>query len=160
MNSAKPLAFHAFGPEDPLAAFADTPQTRYLRCYLNDLGAVTVLEEPNYFDRDYLSEFIAFYAASSRGYPNICRRLHFFSIRCTRRLLRSAAGGSRAAKRRLQDAYLGFAVIRPLPAAPYGRTVLRWYPEGTGGRPPRLTAPKRPYTCHVAGVDLVVEGLA
>jgi len=56
----------------------DTTQVQYLRRYLTDLGATSVLEEQNYFDRDYLAEFSAFYSISSTGYPNVCRRLHFF----------------------------------------------------------------------------------
>lgn len=159
MPEPKALIFYPFGKGDPLSAWEDVRQIRYLRFYLEDLSATTVLEEPYYFDRDYLAEFSAFYALSSRGYPNTCRRLHFFSIQVDRPLLLRAAGGDPSTVNTLQKHYLGFVVIRPLSGAPLGRTVLKWYPERTPLRP-RITNPKRQYTSHVAGIELTVDGLA
>ncbi|MCA8974733.1 MAG: hypothetical protein KDC98_08425 [Planctomycetes bacterium] len=154
------LRFHDFnGQKDPLVALGRRDQAVYLRHYLADLGATTVLEEPAYFDRDYLSEFAAFYGVSSRGYSNRCRRCHFFSTKVSRDRIRSAAGGSKAAIAYLQQAYLGFVVIRPIPSAPLGRTVVRWYPD-LAKTPPRVTNPAREYRCHVAGIPLRVYGLA
>jgi len=154
------LKLHGFNSRsDPLVEIGKQDQVVYLRYYLADLEAATVLEEPGYFDRDYLSEFAAFYSVSSRGYPNRCRRCHFFSTEITRSHLRAAVGGSERAIRRMQDHYLGFVVIRPIPSAPLGRTVLRWYPEHTPATP-RITHPSRDYACHVAGITLKVHGLA
>jgi len=153
------LKLHRFNSgSDPLVGLGASNQVVYLRHYLADLGAVTILEEPNYFDRDYLSEFAAFYAASSRGYPNRCRRCHFFSAEIKRSHLRAAAGGSARAVERLQEHYLGFVIVRPIPS-PLGRTVLRWYPEHAPATP-RVTNPSRDYECHVAGITLRVRGLA
>lgn len=59
----------------------------------------------------------------------------------------------------VQEAYLGFIVRRPIPGTPFGRTALRWYPDQTP-RLPRVVDPSREYTCHVAGVELKVRGLA
>ncbi|HTA91794.1 MAG TPA: hypothetical protein VK745_19565, partial [Polyangiaceae bacterium] len=55
---------------DPLTLYDELPQGQYLTWYLADLLAVSVIVEPHYFDRDYLSEFAAFYCTSSAGYPN------------------------------------------------------------------------------------------
>ena len=95
-------------------------QVEYLRCYLTDLGAKTVVEEPQYFDRDYLAEFSAFYATSSKGYSNVCRRLHLFAIeeREVRRRVYEALAGDSVSLAMLNAAYLGFSVIRPLEMAP------------------------------------------
>ncbi len=91
------LEFHQFGsPTDPLVRLGGSTQVDYVRCYLDDLGAEAVLEEPSYFDRDYLSEFAAFYSTSARGYPNRCRRLHFFSERLARSRFMRAVGESSA----------------------------------------------------------------
>lgn len=65
--------------EDPLVRLQDVDQAKYLRWYLSDLGATTVVVEPLYFDRDYLSEFASFYCMSSAGYPNVCQRVHYFA---------------------------------------------------------------------------------
>jgi hypothetical protein len=144
---------------DPLTLYDELPQGQYLTWYLADLLAVSVIVEPHYFDRDYLSEFAAFYCTSSAGYPNCCRRLHYFSADVDRTLLAAAAGGDRVAHEALQRSYLGFIVLRPFPATPFGRTVLRWYRDETP-QLPRVVEPTRAYTCHLAGIQLKVEGLA
>ena len=111
------LKLHDFNsPTDPLVELGNRGQVAYLRHYLADLGAKSVLEEKSYFDRDYLSEFSAFYGVSSRGYSNKCRHCSFFSERVKREHPRAAAGGSQRALERLQDAYLGFVIIRPIPS--------------------------------------------
>lgn len=163
MNAPKALRLLRFGGrEDPLIDLGrnrPTKQIDYLRCYLSDLGARTILEEPNYFDRDYLAEFVAFYGTSALGYPNVCRRLHFFNTPVTRKRLMQAVGGNKRAIRRIQDAYLGHTIIRPIPGAPLGRTALRLYPDDAG-RPPRVMNPARTYEAHLAGLTLEIKGLA
>jgi hypothetical protein len=128
---------------------------------LADLGAATIIEEPSYFDRDYLAEFSAFYSTSSRGYSNSCRRLHLFSIGVdsAHAHFHAALADETPALVELQRHYLGFVVIRPIHATPLGRTVLRWYPE-TWPEIPRVTRPAREYEVHLAGLTLSVHGLA
>lgn len=78
-------------PDGPLGSLPDSLQKQYLHHCLADLGAASILEEPAYFDRDFLAEFSAFYGVSSAGYPNRCRRLHFFKgSSLSRGTLRSA----------------------------------------------------------------------
>jgi len=159
-NSAKGLRIESFGAHDSLSEIERFPQGRYLRKYLTDLGATSVLVEPAYFDRDYLDEFSKFYSISSHGYPNTCTRLHFFEGKSlTRPELTRAVGEDQSALESLQQRYLGFIVKRPIPAAPLGRTVLRWYPDdGTG--PPRIVEPAaREYVSHICGVPFAVRGL-
>jgi hypothetical protein len=159
-NKPKNLTFHKFGSSDPLHQLATTTQVKYLRVYLSDIGAQRVLEEPNYFDRDFLAEFSAFYGISSVGYPNVCKRLHFFSdASIGKRTLRAAACGKHNAIKKLQDNYLGFVVVRPIPSAPLGRTVVKWYPD-SAMETPRVVSPSRDYTSHIAGISLQVHGLA
>lgn len=134
-------------------------QATYLKSYLQHLKAKTVIEEPAYFDRDYLSEFSVFYSRSTTGYPNHCRRLHFFSEKIRREQISKAASGSKRIINKLQKSYLGFVVVRPIPSAPLGRTVVRWYPEDKPNTP-RITTPSRNYYVHLAGIELKVRGLA
>jgi len=159
MSAGQPLRITQFGAADPLNDFNKLKQAQYLRNYLERLGAKSVVEERAYFDRDYLSEFAAFYATSARRYPNVCRRLHIFAHKITRATLRSAIGGSQRSRRKFQESYLGFIVIRPISSAPFGRTVLRWFPEHTPSTP-RVTDPRRTYTVHLAGMTLTVDGIA
>lgn len=149
------LQYTDFGEGDPLARLGRSKQATYLRKYLADLGCVSVVMEPFYFDRDYLSEHESFFASSARRYPNTCRRLHFFSELVDGPRLRRAVSGQ--GDEGLQDCYLGFVVLRPQVAAPFGRTVLKWYPQS--GEHKRVAVQRR-YTCHLAGLELHVHGLA
>lgn len=156
------MKIHRFGREDPLAEFHLHPQASYLRCYLSDLKAAWVVEETRYFDRDYLEEYSVYYASvAAAGYPGVCRRLHFFGEAFTTQALDEALGGGSKALDALQATYLGFAVIRPLPHAPLGRTVVKWYPDEParyGGN--QRIVPARDYGAHLAGLPLRVSGLA
>lgn len=156
-----PLLIEGFGDGDALDALVgESPQKKYLRCYLAELGASAVVVEPNYFDRDYLAEFQAFYSTSARSYTNRCKRLHFFSCPVDRVALEAAAGDDAGVKKRLQDAYLGFVVVRPI-ATKLGRVVLRWYDDDRRATTPRVIDPAaRRYVCHLAGITLEVSGLA
>jgi hypothetical protein len=166
VHRPQPLGFSAFSAAgDPLVAIerdVESRQAKYLRCYLHDLGARSVVIEPNYFDRDYLSEFEAFYATSSAGYPNICKRAHYFGARVTRATFAKAVGGDATARTLVEDSYLGHVIVRPIPGAPIGRTVLKVYPDAVGlaEGTPRIMQPAREYEAHVAGLTLTVSGLA
>lgn len=160
MHAPRPLGIGLFGPDDDLAKLGSFDQAVYLRRYLEDLDATTVVTEPYYFDRDYLAELAAFYALSASGYPNTCRRLHFFSARFGRDELAAAIGDDADAVERLRAAYLGFVVVRPIPASPLGRTVLRWYPDREAATAPRINTPSRDYDCYLGGLKLTVRGLA
>jgi len=166
-NTSKPIVIH---PLTDLAVFQSLvcpgnvrktpPQLTYIFEYLRDLGVKTIIEEQNYFDRDYLAEFANFYSLAAKGYPNICRRLHFFTENIDRAQLEAACGNSAAETTLVTDLFVGFSVIRPIPSAPFGRTVLAWYTDTTPTTP-RQIQPCRAYTVHLAGVALTLkQGLA
>lgn len=158
MNNKSKLTIMDYG-SDPLSSI-DSFQAVFLRRYLRVLGAKSVLIENSYFDRDYLSEFSAFYGISSKGYPNTCKRLHFFGGNgLSRDKLRRAANGSPKIQEELKKYYLGFTVVRPIPAAPLGRTVVIWYTDKSPSIP-RVANCSRMYFAHVAGIELPVYGLA
>ena len=143
-----------------LLRIGESKQLHYLFDYLTEMGARTVLIENAYFDRDYLSEFAAFYSVSSRSYANLCRRLHFFEEpEVTVSDFQKALGGDGVVLKRMQDSYLGFIVQRPLVHAPLGRTALKWYPDRNKATP-RITNPSRTYEVHVAGLSFSVESVA
>jgi len=168
VNIAKPLLFQDFVDQNSVINELIsqqkelqelTSQARYIKRYLQHLGAKRVVLEQNYFDRDYLEEFSNFYSKSTRGYPNTCKRAHFFSNEnVNRELFLDAFKGDKDAISKLNESYLGFSVIRPIPQAPFGRTVLSWYPDTS--LPPRVVEPARIYNTHIANLTLQVSGLA
>lgn len=163
-REAARLEFHVItnlpSLQQALGISRDFQQLTYIYQYLLHLQVKAIIVEPRYFDRDYLSEFSAFYSLSAKGYHNYCRRAHFFVDGVTRDIFMDAAGGSQEAIRNMQAAYKGFTVIRPIESAPFGRTVLSWYPDHYKEKNPRITKPSRHYVCNLSGIKLTVYGLA
>src|ERR1700739_688699 len=141
------------------------PQMVYLGRYLNTLACKTIVIESHYIDRDYISDVALFYSRSLRAYSNFCHRLHFFkesfdANRWRQLVVRTTAEEDAASRRFLQDNYLGFSVLRPLPGSPVGRTVLRPLGEITPTGRHRQFLPVRDYKVHLSRFELHVPGLA
>lgn len=159
MHCGHPLVVVPFdSPENPLNTIVNSHQKQYLMSYLIGANVCSVLVEDNYFDRDYLDEFSAFYSKSARGYSNICKRLHFFSREISFRRVDAALSGYSQSCQYLQDGYLGFVVLRPIQSTPLGRTVLAWY-ANRDVHSMRVTPPLRDYTCNILGIRLKVKGI-
>jgi hypothetical protein len=139
-------------------------QMVYLGKYLNLLGCKTIVIENHYIDRDYISDVALFYSRSLRGYSNFCHRLHFFNESFDQKrwidLVAHATSADDGAECFLQSAYLGFAVMRPLPGSPVGRTVLLPLgPTSEKGSHREFNA-TREYRVHLARFELRIQGLA
>lgn len=144
---------------------ASPHQVRFLGSYLenDEAGARTILVEYPYVDRHFLEEYSHYYATSLHPPPPKATRLHFFKTPLTNRafyykLKRAANDGFDAVCRELSGDYLGFAVIRPLPDAPIGRTILRTY-SSNDRRQRCYTLPPHPYRVHLCGLRLGVCGV-
>lgn len=165
--SLRCVPFSTFEDEVATAAgssrAARATQVRYLKTYLadGDICARRIVVESPYVDRHYLEEFAGYYAANLQAPSNKTTRLHFFRGEHDADLLDraidlAAAVGPDEASRTLQDDYLGFVVVRPLPAAPIGRTVLAQY----RGDPQRIYEPAQSeHRVHLAGLTLRVQAL-
>lgn len=105
-------------------------------------GARCAVIETRYMDRDYRSEFSGFYSVTHAEVPSTAHRVHFFGRKLKR--------GQVAA---LPDdhSYIGFMVIRPIPSARVGRTML---PPPPGIAPYVRCA--QPDTVHLFGQKLAV----
>lgn len=108
-----------------------------------------------------MEEYAGYYATMLAPPAQKTCRLHFFSEAFTIDELCAvigelAAGCREEVQRPLQEQYLGYVVIRPLPSAPIGRTVLRPYNQDSR----RCFAPAAMTNrVHLAGLSLTVEGL-
>ena len=158
--------FHLLFPPPPGMVEDHWPPTQltYLGHYLANRGCRTVLSETHYVDRDYIEDLALFYGRSLRNFPNYCQRLHFFTAEMSDAEWRSAAASTgeahELAKTRLQESYLGFSVVRPLPASPIGRTVLKTYDATTAAGERRVFDTIRQYAVHLASFRLELKGLA
>ena len=138
-------------------------QVRYLGSYLADgeTGAKTIVAEHPYVDRHFLEEYANYYATTLNPPPTKATRLHFFKTDISNRKLsaiikKAARGLFSEVCSKLNKSYLGFAVIRPLPDAPIGRTVLTTFNNNTNRC---YTLPPHPYRVHLCGLKLSVCGV-
>ena len=118
-----------------------------------------VLEEP-YIDRDYSADYLEFYARTFRTHPRHCSRAHFFSEDVSP-LVKGDLSTERLHKLRAlaADSYCGFSVLRSLPTAPIGRTVLRADLRGRSDMEATVTC-RAPFAANLLGIDLTVPGAA
>lgn len=136
-------------------------QIGYMYSYLRDLGAKSIVLEFDYLDKDYLEDFSRYYVKRFNGGGSRCARLHFFSTVVTHGMIEGALTlpSSLDEKPRLQNAYLGFVVVKPLPKTFIGRTCLKTYESmvRTDGSKNLLS---REYKVDLFGIGLTVKSIA
>ena len=137
-------------------------QVDYLFNYLKILGAESVLLEHSYVDKDYLEDFSRFYVKRFGNDGHKCARLHFFASNVNHRHITSIlekGEGADEAISTLNDDYLGFMVIKPLPRTFIGKTCLKVMPDEqtTDKKKKRLA---RRYKVDLFGIPLTVQSIA
>lgn len=135
-------------------------QIGYAYKYLNDLGAKSILLEFKYLDKDYLEDYSQYYVRSFGNNGHKCARLHFFAEEVDHgRLDQILAKGNEKEITKLQNAYLGFVVIKPLPKTFVGKTCLKNYSSiNTVGGMKRCLSKK--YKVDLFGISLSVNSIA
>ena len=134
-------------------------QVQYLDVYLKQYGCQTVVIEKHYVDHAFMQDEAIYYVRSLRSYPNYTERLHFFTRKFDEEWWREIVDKAGCEQHTeiqkiLQDCYLGFSVIRPLPDSPVGRTVLP-PPENNEFSFETI----RTHKVHLAGFTLEVNGV-
>jgi hypothetical protein len=132
--------------------------TAYFKEYFNQIETKTILVEFEYVDKDYLEDFSAYYVRSFKPYKRFCSRLHFFSINFDNNNFVELLGGTanKITSKSLQESYLGFMVIKPLPQTLIGRTCLITYPDEHRRNFPFI----RKYPVNLFGIPLEVHTIA
>lgn len=133
---------------------------RYFNEYFahQDIDAKSIVVQDDYIDRDYLEDYASYYVRCFHHYKSHCCRLHFFnrdlSAEEVQQLIIDEPTTLTAEE--LQQAYIGFIVVRPLPMTVIGRTCLKTYGDDGGRR-------KYPITCRNSvsffGIPLYVTSL-
>jgi hypothetical protein len=138
-----------------------TTKNLYLFNYLDHIGVKTIISELNYIDRDYLEDFSDYYVRCFSEYKRWCKRVHFFSNDFLETdflsLIRHSHDKDNSID--LQAEYCGFIVLRPLPDAIIGRTVLKVY-EKTKENGVRYYPCVRPYNINLFSIQLTLKSLA
>lgn len=122
-----------------------------------EAGAVHLLEETAYIDRDYSAAYSQFYATLHRQRPKFCRRIHFFAAQMESIWLED---DSQIVAERLQaeaqDCYLGYLIIRPVVHAPVSHALLS---SNHIRHPGAQITVRSTYRVHLLGAELLVEGV-
>ncbi len=130
----------------------------YISDYLADLKAKTIVIENDYIDGDYLEDFASYYVRCFQTYERRCKRLHFYKINFDDNSFKKLITTKNSNDvKNFNENYLGFVVVRPLPSAIVGRTVLKTYPPDSNRR--HYTAVKD-YKANLFGLELDVRSLA
>lgn len=137
--------------------------SNYFDKYLQSksLKVKTIVVEYNYIDRDYLEDFSAYYVRCFSDYERKCTRLHFFSYKFSLEDFESFLNNySKENHETLNEKYLGFIVIKPLPQTIFGRTCLKIYDELD--KPPDIRSypTVREYEVNLCGYNLTVKSVA
>jgi hypothetical protein len=113
----------------------EVDQVRYLDTYLAhpEIAAKTMVVESPYVDRHYAQEFAGYYATTFHTPPAHATRLHFFDRVLEEEEWNERFGASTLASQEVDESYLGYVVVRPIPNCPIGRTALVAFP-GKDGR--------------------------
>lgn len=132
-------------------------QLSYLESYFRELKPSKMLLESRYIDRGFLDDYSEYYVRCFAPYNHVCSRVHFFSYFFTEEDFEAMLTNKSPKEfaEHLQNGYLGFMVVRPLPYTVIGRTCLRVYPE-EGGRVFPVT---RSYDANLFGLSLAVDSL-
>lgn len=133
----------------------DKLHAAYFRDYFEEIGAHTIVIEKRYVDRDFLEDYAEYYVRCFHEYPRKCTRFHFFRAKFKKRdfdRLFSSQNGT-LTRTNLNDSYLGFVVVKPLPQTIVGRTCLKTY-EFQDRRYFPIT---RRYSVNLYGLSLEVK---
>lgn len=130
----------------------------FFESYFEHLDAKTIVVEEKYIDHDYLEDYSYYYVKSFKDYERFCIRLHFFSIEFNENDFQKIIISEETAidNNVLQDNYLGFVVLKPLPQTYIGRTCLKTY--STENK--RFFPFSRKYEVNLFGLKLTVKSIA
>lgn len=132
---------------------------QYLASYLSIIQCKKIIIENDYTDKDYLLDYQDFYVRCFKNYSKICKRAHFFSVNFSNedieRILNAKEDKDLIEK--LQENYLGFTVIKPLPEKVVGKTCIKNF-EDSDKR--AFLATRDDYKVHLFGIEFKVKSLA
>lgn len=144
-------------PDIDASALEDKLHLVYFEEYFAALKAKTIVVETEYIDRDFLEDYAGYYVRCFTKYRRKCRRLHFFNLAFSEKDFEAVLSGSptQITPDILDDAYLGFVVVKPLPQTIIGRTCLKTYADD--GR--RHYSSTQVFTANLFGIQLKIQTL-
>jgi hypothetical protein len=156
-----PFEIGPWPPADPLLSLGPAPFLSILNTVRAELEGRTAIVEP-YISTDWHDEYGRLYSRILRDVPRNATRVHFFR-KVGKRGVLDIEQLSRMSEA-TRDAYLGYTVLRPLPAFRVGDTILRSpWETGTvtegGGIPSALVHCTEAFSASLLGNKLRVKAM-
>lgn len=129
-------------------------QIQNIICTLGELDAKAIICEREYIDKDFSDDYANYYVQAFKDYRGSCARMHFFSVALTQEEFTSIlANDDPQAPRvtQLNDHYLGFMVIKPLPFTFLGKVCIK---------SPLIGCVSRIYYANLFGIELSIKSIA
>jgi hypothetical protein len=120
------------------------------------LSAKTIVIEEKYLSKSYLQDYSNFYSNCYVNYRRFCKRIHFFGEKFSQIQFGQCISNPREKDNKIWDSYLGYIVIRPLPAAIVGATILKTFEDHNSER---FYNSIREYKINLLGKNLVLKSL-
>lgn len=130
--------------------------SNYFKDYFSTLQVRTIIVEEDYIDHDFIEDFSAYYVKCFHPYKKTCTRLHFFKEYFDELMFKKFLQGRKKLEKILQSSYVGFIVLRPLPANILGRTCLVTYDSDNGRRKFPIIYQN---SANLCGLNLKIETL-
>ncbi len=128
---------------------------KYFDEYFSKLNVQSYIIEHEYNDKYYLEDFAYYYVRCFQHLDKTCSRFHFFQKDLTQLNFEDILcnNNTKYSAENLNDDYLGFIVIKPIPISIIGRTCLKTYPSD--GK--RYFPIKRNYRVNLFGINLLIQ---
>jgi hypothetical protein len=128
------MSVSVFPIADMVSVAGDSSQAQYLVKYLQKIGCNTVVQEPDYIDKDYIVDYSKYYARSFQDHPRKVDRLHFFANAFDLSGFVKALDANSIME--VCGTYLGFCTVKPIKDINgkklIGRTLLATYQSYNG----------------------------
>jgi hypothetical protein len=144
----------------PEAKILERAHFLYLKNYLGSgdgLNAKTIVIEPDYISKAYITDYSNYYATCFQEYDRKCKRVHFFNEEFDDKKLQEEILSNSDF---LDQHYLGYVVVKPLPDSVIGPTILATYKERNDTDQIRYFPATRAYDVNFFGRTLTVKSLA
>ncbi|MEM7487305.1 MAG: hypothetical protein AAF348_19020 [Bacteroidota bacterium] len=142
----------------PINLLEERNHFKYFQSYLGTtgIGAKTILVEEPYVSKAYLIDYSHYYSICFKDYDRHCKRVHFFKANFEKVKFEKELYNSKSSY--LNDNYLGYIVVKPLPDSIIGPTLLKTYAIREDGIK-RYYPSCRQYKVNLFGRVLELESL-
>lgn len=145
----------------PTTVILEKSHFRYFKEYLGAGGihCQTIVIEEEYVSKDFLQDYVSYYAFCFEKYPKFCKRIHFFAKRFNDQEFEEIILKSETNQKEFWLSYQGFIVVKPIPTKIIGHTILTTYKIEEESKTRNFWG-TREYTIHVFGNEVKIKSLA